>query len=101
MIKGYGLTMINDFYCISCGACCKNIKGIEELKSFDRGNGICKYLNTHNHLCTIYQNRPDICRIDVMFEKVYFKHYTKEAFYSLNKASCKILQEKEALNHLE
>lgn len=88
----------NSFPCKSCGVCCKNISGIKELKSFDLGNGICKYLDTQSNLCKIYQSRPDICRVDVMFERVYFKHCTKEVFYKLNIQSCKILQEKERVD---
>lgn len=87
--------MMNDFPCTGCGACCKNISGIKELESFDLGNGICKYLDTQSNQCTIYDNRPDICRVEVMFEKVYFKHLDKETFYTLNIESCKILQDKE------
>lgn len=37
-----------------------------------------------NNMCSIYDSRPSICRVDIMFEKVYFKHYSKEEFYRLN-----------------
>ena len=65
------------FPCTSCGACCKNIAGIKELESFDLGNGVCRFLDSNN-MCSIYDSRPSICRVDIMFEKVYFKHYSKE-----------------------
>ncbi|RDU59867.1 YkgJ family cysteine cluster protein [Helicobacter sp. MIT 14-3879] len=85
----------DSFPCTICGACCKNIKGIAELASFDLGNGICKYLDKQSNCCRIYANRPEICRVDVIYEKRYAGHYTKEAFYQLNIESCRFLQEKE------
>ena len=48
-----------------------------------------------NNMCSIYDSRPSICRVDIMFEKVYFKHYSKEEFYRLNVEACRALQEKE------
>ncbi len=89
---------MNDFPCTSCGACCKNIKGIKELESFDLGNGICKHLDMQSNTCKIYENRPEICRVSVMYEKMYFRQYSKEQFYALNIESCKILQEKEGVD---
>ena len=50
-----------------------------------------------NNMCSIYDSRPSICRVDIMFEKVYFKHYSKEEFYRLNVEACKTLQEKESV----
>ncbi|AQQ60520.1 flagellin N-methylase [Helicobacter bilis] len=84
------------FPCTSCGACCKNIAGIKELESYDLGNGVCRFLDSNN-MCSIYDSRPSICRVDIMFEKVYFKHYSKEEFYRLNVEACKTLQEKESV----
>ena len=52
-----------NFPCIKCGLCCKKV-GILD-KSLDRGDGACKHLSEDN-LCTIYNDRPRICRIDEM-----------------------------------
>ena len=81
------------FPCTSCGACCQSIVQIEELKEYDLGNGICKYFDKQNMTCKIYETRPDICRIDLMFEKEYYKYYNKEKFYKLNAQVCNKLQE--------
>lgn len=86
------------FPCTKCGACCKNISGIKELESYDLGNGICKYLDMQSNTCRIYGNRPDICSVEIMYEKMYFRHYSKAVFYALNIESCKILQEKESVD---
>ena len=82
------------FLCTSCGLCCQNISQIEKLKGFDLGDGICKYFDKQNLTCKIYETRPDICRVDLMFEKEYYKYYNKEEFYKLNAQTSNILQEK-------
>ncbi|ANV97456.1 flagellin N-methylase [Helicobacter enhydrae] len=89
---------MQNFPCTSCGACCKNIAQIKELEAFDLGNGVCKHLDLASNLCRIYEKRPEICRIDRMYEKTYHRFYSKEAFYALNIKSCKILQEKEGVD---
>ena len=80
------------FPCTECGICCKNISTIQELKEFDVGNGICKYLDLNTNLCNIYDTRPDICRIDKMYEIEYYKYFSKEEFYIKNAEICNELQ---------
>ena len=86
------------FPCTGCGLCCQNIMGINELREFDLGNGICKYFDIVNNSCKIYDTRPDICRVDVMFEKKYKDFFTKEKFYIENANVCNLLQEKYKLD---
>ena len=81
------------FACTQCGACCRRIAKIAELARFDDGSGICKYLDKSRNLCIIYANRPEICCIDMMFERHFAKNYSKEQFYALNAKACNILQE--------
>ena len=55
------------FPCNRCGACCRSIKHVPELKDYDRGDGACKYLvgePGQEHTCSIYETRPDVCRVD-------------------------------------
>ena len=82
------------FPCTSCGLCCQNIQNIDELKSFHLGDGICKHFDVVNKNCLIYENRPNICKIDKMFELVYYKDFTKEEFYIANAHICNNLQKK-------
>ena len=82
------------FPCTSCGLCCQNISNIKDLKEYDLGNGTCKYLDSISNLCTIYENRPDICRVDKMFDLVYSSEFTQEEFYIENAKVCNNLQEK-------
>lgn len=70
-----------------------------KTKKLDLGNGVCKYFNTIDNFCTIYKNRPDICRIDRMFENKYQQHFlTKNIFYKENARVCNWLQEKHCIN---
>ncbi len=74
------------FPCNQCGECCRHIERIPQLVSFDCGDGVCKYLEENK--CTIYEKRPEICRVDVMYEKYYYSQYTREEFYRLNLFGC-------------
>jgi len=86
------------FPCSGCGLCCKNISFVEELKDFNRGDGVCKYLDLKTNLCRIYDIRPDICNIETMYKKEYYKYYTKIEFFKLNAEVCNHLQEKYGLD---
>lgn len=75
------------FDCSMCGECCRHIDLIPDLAEFDDGTGVCKYL--HGNLCSIYENRPDICNVDTMYDKVYHAQFSKEEFYKINQDACK------------
>lgn len=77
------------FNCLKCGECCRHIDLVPELSDFDRGDGVCKHLS--GNLCSIYEHRPDICNVEVMYHKVYSKKYTKQEFLKINEEMCKRL----------
>ena len=79
------------FSCDKCGLCCRNIDRIPELKTFHKGNGICKFLI--NNKCSIYDRRPLICNVDRIYEKFFRTSYTLEEFYKLNHQVCKMLKQ--------
>lgn len=80
------------FPCDCCGLCCRQVRTVPEFaKDYDRGDGVCKYLNENNR-CSVYDNRPEICNIDFMYRKYYSKTYSLEEFYELNKRICKSLK---------
>jgi Fe-S-cluster containining protein len=81
------------FPCTNCGLCCQNISSINELKDFDLGNGTCKYFDNISSSCKIYEARPNICRIDKMYEIKYNNFFTKNDFYIENSKVCNKLQE--------
>lgn len=104
--------------CSSCGACCRVIgntiqncdtmiflyqhaqdeSAVEywsRLKEFPHvinEDGSCSNLLPDN-TCAIYDKRPDVCRTDYTFEKLYAKEFTQEKFDNVMKQGCNILQE--------
>jgi Fe-S-cluster containining protein len=68
------------FPCEKCGACCRAVK--------------C--LRLKDNLCSIYETRPDICRVDKVYETFYKdKGITKEQFYQYDKMACRCLRKLE------
>lgn len=81
------------FVCDRCGCCCRNLDKSEIYHEMDRGDGVCKYLV--GNLCSIYDNRPDICNIEKGYQLFFEKIMTKEEYYSLTIQACNILKEME------
>ena len=79
------------FECIKCGICCKKINNIPELNKYDDGNGRCIHLSVDN-LCSIYSSRPEICNVDVMYEKQYKNIMSREEYDRVNTEGCRLLQ---------
>ena len=86
------------FECTKCGACCKSIAHIAELKDFDSGDGVCKHLDFATNECKIYDKRPIVCKVDEMFEKYFSSVLSKAEFYRLNAKCCNILQERHGIS---
>ena len=85
-----------EFLCSQCGACCKNIAGLGLPHS---GDGICAYLDRDNNTCSIYEERPEICRVEKIYEKYFKKLKTsKKDFYIQNTIICHYLIDKENLD---
>lgn len=79
------------FTCDKCGACCRNLNRSPVYANLDIGNGVCRYLA--GNLCSIYEDRPLLCRVDESYEAFFEGYMTKEEFYNMNYAYCKILKE--------
>lgn len=80
------------FNCDKCGICCAHIGGVSLYAQLDRGDGVCRYLN--GNLCSIYEQRPILCRVDESWEKIFFTTMSKEDYYEANYRACKALKEK-------
>lgn len=74
------------FECDCCGECCRNLSKSTLYVELDRGDGICKYLE--GNLCSIYENRPLLCRIDECYEVFFSGVMTRKEFYKINKDEC-------------
>lgn len=81
------------FACTLCGACCRRAGQLPELAAFDRGDGVCRHLV--NDRCVIYEERPELCRIGVMYEKHYKQQMAWREFELLNLRACKAMQEED------
>lgn len=80
------------FKCDKCGLCCRSLADNPVYKHLDRGNGTCRYLV--GNLCSIYEKRPLLCRVDEAYEALFKDYMTKETYYAENYRMCKILKSK-------
>ncbi len=81
------------FECDCCGCCCKNLDKSELYADLDRGDGTCIYLA--GNLCSIYDERPLLCRVDECYERYFCEFMEYEEYYRLNKEECKNLKNME------
>lgn len=79
------------FPCDKCGACCRHVDRANETQFLDRGDGTCKHYNETSMLCTIYEERPDICRVDKQYLLHYHDQYTWHEFVEVNRIACEII----------
>lgn len=78
------------FKCDKCGACCRSLNKSKLYEELDRGDGTCRYLD--GNLCSIYDSRPLLCRIDESY-KIFFENVmSKKEYYRLNYEVCKRLK---------
>jgi len=67
------------FNCERCGECCRHIEPLIEVLPHQH-NGICLFLQ--DDLCSIYENRPDLCDFKRAYK--YIKNYFTESEYIEN-----------------
>ncbi|WP_072983266.1 YkgJ family cysteine cluster protein [Megasphaera elsdenii] len=77
--------------CQQCGSCCRHVDVIEEMKKYDRGDGVCLHLNKNNK-CNIYNHRPPLCNGQWVYEH-YYSDMTVADFHRMVKKFCKKIQE--------
>lgn len=83
------------FPCTQCGACCRHVN-LSELTSYlDRGDGICRHYNLDTNLCKIYDQRPDVCRVDMYYQQHFQDKISWKNFIEINLIACKQLNEME------
>lgn len=78
------------FKCEQCGICCKNLDKSELYKGLDRGDGTCRFLV--GDLCSIYSERPLLCRVTDSYYAFFDEKYSLEEYLQLNYEGCKKLQ---------
>ena len=81
------------FICDKCGECCKHLNLYSELYSeLDKGNGVCRYLDESSNLCTIFENRPLICRVKEGYS-IYFNNISYDEYIEITIKACELLKQ--------
>lgn len=78
------------FPCGKCGVCCRSLELSPLYARLDRGDGVCRYLA--GNLCSIYDTRPLLCRVDECYEKYFKETMQVEEYYRLNQEACQKLR---------
>lgn len=86
------ITLSFSFPCDGCGKCCQNLHLSSELDFLNRGDGTCINFNEIKKACSIYEDRPDICRVDIQYKKNYKNDYSWDEFVTLNLQVCEQLK---------
>lgn len=82
---------VRQFPCFRCGACCRHVGAAQETQFLDRGDGTCRHFDALAQNCSIYEHRPDICRVDLQYQFNYRANYTWEEFIAINLQACEQL----------
>ncbi len=80
------------FPCTQCGLCCQHVHLSDETRFLDRGDGMCRNYDEAGKACSIYSERPDICRVDRMHAMHYAHLHTWDEFVALNLRVCAHLE---------
>ena len=52
---------------------------------------MCRYFDDEKNTCTIYDSRPDVCNIRVMYEQHYQDSIDWSEFITINQQACEAL----------
>lgn len=83
------------FPCKKCGLCCRNLDKSPIFDELHNGDGICKYLD--GNLCSIYEKRPLLCRVDECYYKYFSSSMTLDEYYKLNLEVCNKFMKEERI----
>lgn len=81
------------FECDKCGRCCRNLGKSPIYSELDKGDGTYKYLV--GNLCSIYDFRPLLCRVDECYEKFFKDTMSLEEYYKANYDACNKMKKQE------
>lgn len=79
------------FPCNGCGKCCRQVSNSEETAWLDRGDSVCKHFDEAANLCTIYENRPLVCRVEVYYDRYLTDRFSWDQFVQINLEICRSL----------
>ncbi len=85
---------VEHFNCTCCGACCQQLEVFgQEYKWLDNGNGTCVYFDEKTNLCSVYEIRPLICRVDFGYS-LYASKLSYDEYVRLTNIACNLLQKR-------
>lgn len=76
-----------DFPCIACGLCCQALTE-ETLPSLYSGSNVCRHFDSERGLCSNYDDRPLICRVEDSWKRTYKSVMSEKEFYLMNLDCC-------------
>lgn len=79
------------FPCSQCGLCCQHVDLATETQFLNRGDGVCRHYDASGKACTIYAQRPDICRVEQYYDTHYIHLYRWDEFVEMNLKVCAAL----------
>lgn len=74
------------FKCDKCGECCRQLNKSSIYDDLHDGGGVCRYLK--NNLCSIYEKRPLLCRVDESYDAVFKDKLSYDEYIQLNYKFC-------------
>jgi Fe-S-cluster containining protein len=74
------------FPCIKCGLCCRALKNVSAATEYNRGDGVCKYLD--GNLCSVYTERPLLCNVEGMYQAYFKDSMDEDTFFKMNLNAC-------------
>lgn len=80
--------MSKEFPCTACGKCCRKVNLSEQTNYLNRGDGVCRYFDEKTNLCTIYNDRPLVCRVEDYYKKYLSQQYSWDEFIEINIKIC-------------
>ncbi|WP_428461259.1 YkgJ family cysteine cluster protein [Photobacterium kagoshimensis] len=92
---------LKPFPCNGCGKCCANVHLSEITLPLSRGDGICRHLDTATRRCRIYEQRPDICQVELQYRENYSAQFSWDEFIAINLEICESLPDRIASRYDE
>ena len=86
------------FPCNRCGACCRAVADSPLTAHLAAEDGACRHLDRATQLCRIYEQRPDICRVDLQYALHFQRTMSWDAFCTMNLRACATLRERYPLH---
>lgn len=80
------------FPCIKCGLCCKNLDKSPVYSYLNRGDGTCINFDSATQLCSVYEVRPLICRVEEYYEKNLSAVMSRDGYIEANIQACRDIQ---------